>query len=179
MGKRIVLFTQSDPLRLQEWQQKCTELEVEEARHGMALQAQLLHSQLANQAADLQRRLLWDAANYQALAQQQQAQAQAVSAARMAQQQGSPTQQPPPPAAAPAAAGGSGGGSPMQFSASTWQMEPAPAGAGGYVTRSGELAAAFAARPMPGAFMPLPASPSQSFAGWGAGNFLVPSPTSD
>ena len=145
----------------------------------MALQAQLLHSQLANQAADLQRRLLWDAANYQALAQQQgQAQAQAQAAARMVQQQGSPVQQPPPPAAAPAAAAG-GGGSPLQFSAATWQMEPAPAGAGGYVTRSGELAAAFAARPMPGAFMPLPTSPSQSFGGWGAGTFLVPSPTSD
>lgn len=184
---------------LQDFQQKCSELDAEEARHGMALQAQLMHSHLANQAADLQRRLLWDAANYQLLTQQHQLHQQ-QSAAQHRQQAVSASPPLNGPVSGPSATNEEGGGSPMRFSPTTWQMEPAPAGMS-LSTRSGDLAAAFAAMPLPSSGAPqqvvmVPTLSSFSPAGsqlmtaaglsspgiWGgnnAGRFLVPSPTSD
>ena len=149
---------------VQDWQQKCSELEAEEARHAMKLQAQLMHVHLANQAADLQRRLLWDAANYN----QQQQQAQQQPGDMMTStSQGD-------------ASGASHGspGSPLRFSPNTWQMEVMPVGQPPSMTRSGELAAAYAAMPLPSSDSPSPAlfmSPIRS----GGGSYLVPSPTSD
>ena len=135
----------------------------------MKLQAQLMHVHLANQVADLQRQLLWDATNHNQLVASHQSSV-GVEA--------------------------SDSGSPMRFSPTTWQLEPMPAGQPPFVTRSGDLAAAFAAMPLPSYYTapgsPLHGSsslmnPAAAFMTGSAGHYsqgggakhLVPSPTSD
>ena len=75
----------SNELRL-ELEKQQGEMAAEEARHGMALQAQAMQAQLQMQAAELQHRLLMEAQVYALSAQQQQQQQQQVSLYQQAQQ---------------------------------------------------------------------------------------------
>ncbi|GAX77102.1 hypothetical protein CEUSTIGMA_g4548.t1 [Chlamydomonas eustigma] len=119
---------------------KFQELDLEEQRHGLELQAQMMHVHLANQTADLQRRLLWDASNYQRQQQQPQLQPQ--------QQQQQRVLEVPPSMMGPAAVASSAAPSTaMQLSPRTWQMEVVPPGGQRYTSSTSNMAAAFASMP--------------------------------